>query len=133
MAILRLDDEPPPSCDVFLRLGVGGASIDDRLVETVLGASSSLAAATPPPSPARAEKDVEVTMAPREVTRFRTVETPAAASASPDSSSSSCSPFLNDDFLEGLFPRRLSSFPLVPSLGRAFRYGGMIGVLESSR
>jgi len=91
--------------------------------------------------PASADSDVDDTIAPREVTLFKTllaVDTPAAASAS--SVVGAVSSLLLFLPLEeaaaveepSLKSRSLSLLPFVPLLGRTRRYGGICGVLESS-
>ncbi len=96
-------------------------------------------------NPVNADSDVEETMAPSDVTFFKTFvavdETPAAASASSaereDSSLFSLPPMEEAEFFGVPFPsldKMSASLPLfAPLSGRAQRYGGIKTVFESSK
>lgn len=97
----------------------------------VFGASSE----DPTARPANAEKDVEETMALREVTRFKTPipsEAPAFFGERGDSSSFSFPPSAAPPFAD---TERISLSLRVddPLFGWAWRYGGIAAFLESSR
>ena len=99
-----------------------------------------LSSEDPPANPANADSDVEETMAPREVTLFKTPipsEALVFLGERGDSFSFSPPPSAEAPFLDtGLPSFERISFSLRiedPLLGRTWRYGGIAAFLESSR